>query len=299
MCPTLCNPMNCSIPGFSVHHNLPELAQTHIHWVSDAIQPSHPLKSPSPPAFNFSQHQGLFQVSALHIRWPKYWSFSFNISPSKGFPGSSDSKVSGCNSGDLGSIAGWENPLEKEMATHSSTLAWKIPWIEEPGGLQSKGLQRVGHDGMTEHACPIGEQYRDCSKFKNKTTVYLAIPLLGIYLKNTRNNSRKYVHSMLIMALLTVARLWRHHRDLQWDEQSWEAKSLLSTVNRLCHSYSTWPLQCKSSRRHMDTNKHVCQQNLIHYIEIGISYNLHVAQNIFPLLVFVISSPLFIFLLLE
>ena len=172
-------------------------------------------------------------------------------------------------------------------------------WAIEPDVQHSMGSQGVGNDRMTEHACPIGEQYRDCSKFKNKTTVYLAIPLLGIYLKNTRNNSRKYVHSMLIMALLTVARLWRHHRDLQWDEQSWEAKSLLSTVNRLCHSYSTWPLQCKSSRRHMDTNKHVCQQNLIHYIEIGISYNLHVAQNIFPLLVFVISSPLFIFLLLE
>ena len=84
--------------------------------------------------------------SVLCIRGPKYWSFSFNISPSKGFPGSSDSKVSGCNSGDLGSIAGWENPLEKEMATHSSTLAWKIPWIEEPGRLQSMGSQRVRHD---------------------------------------------------------------------------------------------------------------------------------------------------------
>ena len=57
----LCNPMDCSMPGFPVHHQLLELAQTHIHRVSDAIQPSHPLSSPSPPAFNFSQHQGLFQ----------------------------------------------------------------------------------------------------------------------------------------------------------------------------------------------------------------------------------------------
>ena len=62
----LCNPMDCSMPGFPVHHQLLELAQTHIHRVSDAIQPSHPLSSPSPPAFNFSQHQGLFQwVSSL------------------------------------------------------------------------------------------------------------------------------------------------------------------------------------------------------------------------------------------
>ena len=67
-CPTLCNLMNCSMPDFLVHHQLPELAQTHVHWVSDdAIQPCHPLSSPSPPAFSLSQHQGLFQgVSSSH-----------------------------------------------------------------------------------------------------------------------------------------------------------------------------------------------------------------------------------------
>ena len=66
-CLTLCNPMDCSVPGFPVHHQLPELAQTHVHQVSDAIQPSHPLSSPSPPAFNLSQHQDLFQgVSSSH-----------------------------------------------------------------------------------------------------------------------------------------------------------------------------------------------------------------------------------------
>ena len=59
-CPTLCNPMDCSMPGFPVHHQLPELSQTHAHRDSDAIQPSHPLSSPSPPTFNLSQHQGLF-----------------------------------------------------------------------------------------------------------------------------------------------------------------------------------------------------------------------------------------------
>ena len=60
-CPTLCNPMNHSTPGLPVHHQLPEFTQTHLHSVSDAIQPSHPLSSPSPPALNLSQHQGLFQ----------------------------------------------------------------------------------------------------------------------------------------------------------------------------------------------------------------------------------------------
>ena len=67
LCPTLCNPMDCSTPGLPVHHQLPELAQTHVHQVGDAIQPSHPLSSPAPPAINLSQHQGLFQrVSSLH-----------------------------------------------------------------------------------------------------------------------------------------------------------------------------------------------------------------------------------------
>ena len=66
-CPTLCNTMYCSTLGFPVHHQLLELAQTHVNWVSDAIQPSHPLSSPSPPAFNVSWHQGLFQwVSSSH-----------------------------------------------------------------------------------------------------------------------------------------------------------------------------------------------------------------------------------------
>ena len=66
-CPTLCNPMDYSMPGFPVHHRLPECTQTHVHWVGDAIQPSHPLSSPSPPALNLSQLQGLFKwVSSSH-----------------------------------------------------------------------------------------------------------------------------------------------------------------------------------------------------------------------------------------
>ena len=66
-CSTLCNPMDCSTPGLPVHHQHPEFTQTHVHWVSDAIYTSHPLLSPSPPAFNLSQHQGLFQwVSSSH-----------------------------------------------------------------------------------------------------------------------------------------------------------------------------------------------------------------------------------------
>ena len=74
------------LPGLPVHHQLPEFTQTHVHWVSDAIQPSHPLSSPSPvpipPSIRVFSNE-----STLRIRWPKYWSFSFNIIPSKEIPG--------------------------------------------------------------------------------------------------------------------------------------------------------------------------------------------------------------------
>ena len=87
-CPTLCDPMDCSTSGLPVYHQLQEFTQTHAHWVGDAIQPFHPLSSPSPPAFSLSQHQGLFKwVSSSHIRWPKYKSFSLNISPSNEYSG--------------------------------------------------------------------------------------------------------------------------------------------------------------------------------------------------------------------
>ena len=78
--------MNCSTPVSSVLHHLMEFAQTHAHWVSDAIQPSHPLPPPS-VAFSLSQHQGLSQESALHIYWSKYLSFSYSNSPSNKYSG--------------------------------------------------------------------------------------------------------------------------------------------------------------------------------------------------------------------
>ena len=79
--------MDHSTPGLPVHHQLPEFTQTHVHGVGDAIQPSHPLSSPSPPTLNPSQHQHHINESTLHMRWPKYWIFSFNISPSNEHPG--------------------------------------------------------------------------------------------------------------------------------------------------------------------------------------------------------------------
>ena len=84
-CPILCDPTDCSMPDFPVHHQFLELAQTHVHWVGDAIQPSHPLSSPSSTPFNLSQIRVFSNGSVLHIRWPKYWSFS--ISPSNEYSG--------------------------------------------------------------------------------------------------------------------------------------------------------------------------------------------------------------------
>ena len=75
------------MPGFLVHHQLPEATQTHVHHVGDAIQPSHPLSSPSPPAFKLPSIRVFSNELVLHIRWPKYWSFSFSISPSNEHPG--------------------------------------------------------------------------------------------------------------------------------------------------------------------------------------------------------------------
>ena len=106
LCRTLCDPMDCSMPGFPVHHQLPESAQTHVHRVSEAVQLSHPLSSPSPPAFDFFPGIRIFSSeSVLLIRWPKDWSFSFSISPSN---------------------------------EYSFPLGW-TGWIS----LQSKGLSRV------------------------------------------------------------------------------------------------------------------------------------------------------------
>ena len=79
--------MDCSTPGFPVHHQPPELAQIHVHQVSDTIQPSHPLSSPCPPAFNLSQNQGLFQWVSSSYQVARYWHFIFNISPSNEYSG--------------------------------------------------------------------------------------------------------------------------------------------------------------------------------------------------------------------
>ena len=106
--PTLCNLMECSTPVFSVHHQLPELTQTHVHRVNDAIQPSHSLSSPSPPTFNLSQHQCLFQKTLLF----------------RGFPDNSIGKEATCNVGDLGLIPGWVGKISWRRERLPTPVFW-------------------------------------------------------------------------------------------------------------------------------------------------------------------------------
>ena len=87
LCPTLCDPMDCSTPGFSVHYQLLEFTQTHVCSVNDATQASHPLSSPSPPTSIFPSIRVFSNESVLPIRWPKYWSFSFSIRPFNEYSG--------------------------------------------------------------------------------------------------------------------------------------------------------------------------------------------------------------------
>ena len=106
--------MDCSAPGFPVHHLLLELAQTHVHWVGDAIQPSHPLSSRSPPAFIFSSIRVFSNESVLSIRWPKYWSFNFSISPSNEYSGLISFKI------DWLDLLGVQGTLKSLLQHHSS-----------------------------------------------------------------------------------------------------------------------------------------------------------------------------------
>ena len=120
LCPTLCNPVDCSTPDLPVHHQLLEFTQTHVHWLGDAIHPSHPLSSPSPPTLNLSQHQGLFQwVSSLY-QVAKYWSFSFNISPSNEYSGLISFRM------DWLDLLAVQGPLKSLVQHHSSkaSILW-------------------------------------------------------------------------------------------------------------------------------------------------------------------------------
>ena len=158
-CLTLCDPMDCSMPGLPVYHQLIELTQTHVHQVDDAIQPSHPLSSLSLQPSIFPSNRVFSNESLVHIKWPKYWSFSFSISPSSEQSGLISFSMNWLNLLAIQATLKESSPTPQfksinssalifflEKAPYSSTLAWKIPRMEEAGGLQSMGSLRVGHD---------------------------------------------------------------------------------------------------------------------------------------------------------
>ena len=134
-CLALCNHLDCSTPAFPVLHQFPELAQTHVHRVSDAIQPSHPLSSPSPLALNLSQHQGVFSESALHISWPKYWRFSFSIVAGRGNP---------CQGPRVDSCLTFGNELSEE--THMLTKQESF-WKGHPAREQQNKGRQISNNG--------------------------------------------------------------------------------------------------------------------------------------------------------
>ena len=115
----LCNPMDCSTSGFPVPHHLPELAQVHVHCIGDAIQPSHPLSSPFLLPSIFPSIKVFSNESVLHIRWPKYWSFSFSISPSNEYSGLISFKIGWF---DLPAVQGTLKSLLQHHSSKASIL---------------------------------------------------------------------------------------------------------------------------------------------------------------------------------
>ena len=138
-CLILWDPMDCSTPGFPVLHSLLKFAQTHVHWVDDAIQSSYPLTHPtpastpaSPAAFDLSQHQGFSIESVLHIRWPKYWSFSLSISPSNEYSELISFRIDGF---DFLAVQGTLKSLFQQHSSKASIIwcsDFFIVWLSHP-----------------------------------------------------------------------------------------------------------------------------------------------------------------------
>ena len=116
-CLTLCDLMDCSMPGLPVHHQLQEFTQIHVHRVGDAIQPSHPLSSPLLPPSIFPNIRVLSNESVLHIRWPKFWSFSFSISPSSEYSGLISFRMDWLN------LLAFQGTLKSLLQHHTSKAA--------------------------------------------------------------------------------------------------------------------------------------------------------------------------------
>ena len=126
LCPALCDLMVCSMPGLPVHHQLPEFTQIHVHWVGDPIQPSHSLSSPSPPTSIFPSIRIFSNESVFPIKWPKFWSFSFNISPFNEHSGLISFRVDWL---DLLAVQGTLKSLLQHHSSKASTLRYSAFFI--------------------------------------------------------------------------------------------------------------------------------------------------------------------------
>ena len=142
-CPTLCDPMDCSMPAFPVHHQLLELAQTHVRRINDTIQPSHPLSSPSPPAPNLPQHQVFSSESVLCIRWPKYWNLS--ISPSKEYSRLISFRIDWL---DLLAVQGTLRSLLQHHSSKASILVLSFLYSQTLTSIHSAILFAVSSHGL-------------------------------------------------------------------------------------------------------------------------------------------------------
>ena len=143
--------MNCSMPGFPVHHQNPGLTQTHVHQVGDAIQPSHPLSFPSPPPSIFTSTRVFSNESVLCIRWPKYWGFSFNISPSNEYSGLISFRID------------WFDVLAVQRTLKSKTLDTDFLIAPETRSLKSKCRQI----GFYWGAMKTGSSVSLCPSFRD------------------------------------------------------------------------------------------------------------------------------------
>ena len=166
--------MDSSTPGFPVLHHLRELAQTHVHRVGDAIQPSHPLSFPSPPVSIFPSIRVFSNESILHIRWPKYWSFSFSISPSNEYSGLTSFRMDWL---DLPAVQGTLKSLLQYHSSKASVLRcsaakvtegqlhilvfWRTAalWVLQPKPGSGSGCRFVGsiEDGQQQN-CTTGNK---------------------------------------------------------------------------------------------------------------------------------------------
>ena len=170
--------MDCSTPGLPVHHQLPESTQKDVHWVSDAIQPSHPLSSPSPPTFNLSSISVFSNQSALCIRWPKYWSFSFNISISNEHPGLISFRMDWL---DLLAVQWTLKSLLQHRSSKASILwcsAFFIVQLSHPYMTTGKTMRAnldnsavpMGLEKVSFHSSPIERQCQRMFKLPNNCT---------------------------------------------------------------------------------------------------------------------------------